>query len=137
MPILTSNIPGTAPGEDRDRAEQQEAGQAEQTTASNGNSWRGATPPKLSKTNKEVAGGTRDPAPPYKIKIGQAEQMPHVPQKFAHPLTTDQAEQQLEEKLPGPNPQVTWGTHDPVYTHWQDVSPEFPKPNPQLAGGTH
>jgi hypothetical protein len=135
VPTLTSNLPGTAPGEDRGRAVQQEPGQAEQTIASNGSSWREATPPKLSKTNEEVAGGTHDPAPPYNNNTRRAEPMPHVPQKLSQSLTRDQDEQ-LEEKLPGPNPQVAGGTHDSVNTDWPDVSPKIPKPNTQVAGGT-
>ena len=121
MPTLTSNIPGTAPGEEKGRAEQQEPGQAEQA--------------ELSKINKEVAGGTLDPAPPYNKMTGRAEQMPHVSQKLPKPLNTDQAEQ-LEEELPDPNPQVAGGTYDPVNKHWRNVSPKIPKPSTQVAGGT-
>ena len=58
VPTLTSNIPGTAPGEYKGRAEQQEQGQAEQA--------------KLPKSNQEVAGGTLDPAPPYNKMTGRA-----------------------------------------------------------------
>ena len=98
VPTLTSNIIGTAPGEHKGQAEQQEPGQAEQA--------------ELFKPNQEIAGGTLDPAPPKNKLTGRAEQLP---QNIPKPLTTDQAEQ-MEEEPPNPNPHLDGG-HMPQQTH--------------------